>query len=55
MIFNIVKIVVLCTAFLLFVIGVAISSAVLKQIAFFIVIIWSITSLVLQSRYDKKK
>lgn len=54
MMFRVIRIVVLCAAVLLFVIGVSISSSVLKQIAFLIVIAWSIISVVLQSRYEKK-
>lgn len=54
MMFRVIRIVVLCAAVLLFVIGVSISSSVLKQIAFLIVIAWSIISVVLRSRYEKK-
>lgn len=54
MVFGIVGIIILCISVIVFLIGVSISSALLKQIAFLIVIVWGIISMILQKRHDKK-
>lgn len=53
--FGIVRIVIFCIAVIVFLVGVCISSVVLKQIAFLIAVVWGIVSVVLQKRYGRKR
>ena len=50
---NIISIIIGCIVLALFFIGVSKSSELLKQIAFWIVIVWGILRLILHKRYDK--
>lgn len=52
---NRVRIIIYCIAVIVFIAGVSMSSALLRQIAFLILVVWCIASLILQKYCKKKK
>ena len=52
---NIISAIIGCIVLILFFIGIATSTEILKQIAFWIIVPWGILRPILHKRYDKKE